>query len=298
MRVFLKLCIGILIFFLVTGCFAEDYDVGVPTAHLNFDHYTVQLAEANISWKTASEDAQQSIENIAEYASSLDEIIVFSGQKGFLSIEENEENGGDIWTDATITAALLKDDKRIQLEMSDSGEFRFPADTGNYILEVEFTNSAGKAQYVGNIVIEPKKEIEDGKLPEFFSMDMPSFKKVNAAGSDGIVFDHSYEEVCWNTCDDHNNYHYPDIHSGNVEKGDKLQIDWLTVNPQPSVINFILIDTENEMREIKREKIDIFNTPLELIVDEEMIGSQYALEFLWLEGGKIQGRSMLNFRLE
>jgi hypothetical protein len=71
-----------------------------------------------------------------------------------LDFKENEENGGDIWTDPKITAALLKDDKRIELELDDSRELQFPTNKGNYVLDVEFINSAGGAQYVGNVVIE------------------------------------------------------------------------------------------------------------------------------------------------
>lgn len=94
------------------------------------------------------------LKNVEEYASSLDEIKVFSGQKVFLDFKENEENGVDIWTDPKITVALLKDDKRTELVLDDSTEFKFPTDEGNYVLEVEFINSAGSAQYVGNVVIE------------------------------------------------------------------------------------------------------------------------------------------------
>lgn len=154
MKIFFKLFIGMLFVFTLTGCFGEDYDVGVPTAHLNFDISSVQLTEANIRWNTASEDVQNTIEDVEEYASSLNEIKVFSGQKVFLDFKENEENGGDIWTDPKITVALLKDDKRTELVLDDSREFKFPTDEGNYVLEVEFINSAGSAQYVGNVVIE------------------------------------------------------------------------------------------------------------------------------------------------
>ncbi|WP_260631047.1 hypothetical protein [Bacillus sp. S/N-304-OC-R1] len=128
--------------------------MGVPTAHLNLDIASVQLTEANISWKTASEDVQKTIIDIEEYALSLDEIKVFSGQKVILDFIENEKNGGDIWTDPKITVALLKNDKRTELALDDLGEFRFPTNKGNYVLEVKFINSAGSAQYVGNVVIQ------------------------------------------------------------------------------------------------------------------------------------------------
>lgn len=154
MKVYFHLFIVLFFAFTLTGCFGEDYDVGVPTAHLNFDMSSVQLSEANISWNTASEDVQETIKDIEKYASSLNEIKVLPDQKVFLDFKENEENGGDIWTDPKITVALLKDDKRTELALDDSREFHFPTKKGNYVLEVEFINSAGSAQYVGNVVIE------------------------------------------------------------------------------------------------------------------------------------------------
>jgi ribose 5-phosphate isomerase len=35
-----------------------------------------------------------------------------------------------------------------------TGEYKFLTDKGSYILDVEFINSAGSAQYVGNVVIQ------------------------------------------------------------------------------------------------------------------------------------------------
>jgi hypothetical protein len=49
---------------------------------------------------------------------------------------------------------------------------------------------------------------------------------------------------------------------------------------------------------IKKVNIDITNTPLVIEVDEKRTDAQYALEFLWKEGNKINGRSMLNFKLD
>lgn len=50
-----------------------------------------------------------------------------------LDFYENEENGGDIWTDPQITAAHVKDEERVELEMEDFGEFRFFTSKGQYI---------------------------------------------------------------------------------------------------------------------------------------------------------------------
>ncbi|MDN7227327.1 hypothetical protein QWY15_08495 [Planococcus sp. N064] len=48
MKLYLKLLIGLLFTSALTGCIGEDYDVGVPTAHLYNDTGDMQLTEANI----------------------------------------------------------------------------------------------------------------------------------------------------------------------------------------------------------------------------------------------------------
>ena len=85
----------------------------------------------------------------------MNTIDVSSGRKVLLDLTENVENGGggDIWADSKITVSVLKDNERIELELDESREFRFPQNTGNYVLVVEYVNSAGKAQYVGNVII-------------------------------------------------------------------------------------------------------------------------------------------------
>lgn len=115
---------------------------------------SVQLREANISWETANEDVQKSIKDIEKYAASLDEIKVFPGQKAYLDFEENEQNGGDIWTDPQVSAILIKDDQQTEIDFGTFREFQFPTDKGRYVLEVKFISTAGSAQYVGTIVIE------------------------------------------------------------------------------------------------------------------------------------------------
>lgn len=301
MKHILRLFTGIFLLLTLTACLAEDYDVGVPTAYIQEVGLTqVELTKANISWSSSSGEEQQKIDNIQEFGLSQNKIFVTPNQKATLGFEENEKNGGDIWTDPEITATLWKNGEQINIELNELLEFQLPANEGNYVLEVNFMNPKNNAQYLGNIVIQkPSKDMteSDGQLPEYSSMEMPSIKKISS-GSDNIVFDHSYEQVCWNNCDDIKSHNYSEIHSGNVEIGDQLLIDWSKMIPQPSEINLIHIDSKNNKEVIKTESIDITDTTLGIAIDEEKIGSQYAVEFLWKEGNELKGRTMLNFRLE
>ncbi|MEN1968372.1 hypothetical protein WMZ97_09895 [Lentibacillus sp. N15] len=156
MKLYLKIFTGLLLALTLTGCIGEDYDVGVPIALLYFENITmpVQLTEANISWSSSSGDVEKTKDDIQRFGLSQDELKVSPNEKAFLNFEENEENGGDIWTDPKITVALLKDEQRVEIEMNDSREFRFPIEKGHYVLAVKFISSAGTAQYVGNILIQ------------------------------------------------------------------------------------------------------------------------------------------------
>ncbi|WP_182858804.1 hypothetical protein [Oceanobacillus picturae] len=290
--------VGVLFIFLLTGCFGEDYDVGVPIAHLQTgSKINLQLTEANVSWRSSSGEVDETIDNIEEFGSAQDEIRVSPNQKASLEFKENEENGGDIWTDPTIKASLWKNGKQTNIDLKDSRQFHFPTNEGNYVLEVNLIDSANKAQYIANIVIDKtsqQNEVTGGKLPKFTFMAMPTVKKIN---SDGLVFDNSYDEVCWNNCSDDSTYKYSEIHSGDVELGDKLLIEWSEMEPHPTEVNLHQIDTK-DYKVIEKVEIDTNTASIEIGVGEENSNAQYAIEFLWKEGNEIIGKSMLNFRLE
>ncbi|GKV65022.1 MULTISPECIES: hypothetical protein [Sporosarcina] len=154
MKVYLRLFVGLIFILTLTGCFGEDYDVGVPRAYINLEVIEIQLTETNINWETQSENVHEAIEDVQEFGLTQNEIKVFANQEATLDFKENEKNGGDIWTDPNITAVLINDKKEIEIEMNDFREFRFPSDKGNFVLVVEFKSSAGSAQYVGNILIQ------------------------------------------------------------------------------------------------------------------------------------------------
>ena len=153
---------AVLSVFMLSACFAEDYDVGVPRAYLLADDslrgQPMPLIEANITWSSSSEEVVKTIEDVEEFGLSQEVTTVSPNQPASLDFKENEENGGDIWTNPTITASLWKDGEETELVLNESREFRFPQTAGDYVLEVEFIDRDDEAQYVGNIVIEQPAE--------------------------------------------------------------------------------------------------------------------------------------------
>ncbi|MFK8794025.1 hypothetical protein [Planococcus plakortidis] len=300
MKKSLKLVSAMLLMSALSGCFAEDYDVGVPRAYLLADDslrgQPVPLVEANIDWSSSSGDVSETVVDIEEFGLSQEAITVAPNQPASLDFKENEENGGDIWTDPTITAALWKGGEKTKLELNDVREFRFPRTEGNYVLEVEFIDREDKAQYIGNVVIEEPAEQKAGQLPEFTHMDMPSITKIDSAEPNGETFDHSYSEVCWNDCDADGNYTVPDVHSGDAEAGSEIVIDWGTMEPNPSEV--ILIEIDDNGDKISEETIAADNSTITIKVSEQELGRQYSVQYLWRDGKELLGHSSLDFKLK
>ncbi|WP_174520003.1 hypothetical protein [Planococcus rifietoensis] len=285
---------------MLAGCLAEDYDVGVPRAYLLADDslrgQPMSLTQANISWSSSTGEVTETIDDIEDFGLSQEVTTVSPNQPASFDFKENEENGGDIWTDPTITAALWKDGEEMKLELNDSREFRFPQNEGNYVLEVEFINRADEAQYVGNIVIEEAPGQNAGQLPKYTYMEMPSITKIGSAESNGETFDHAYSQVCWNNCTPDRGYEVSDVHSGDAEVGDSIVIDWEMMEPKPSEVRLIELDSGEE--EVSEEIVSSDSSSITIEVAEQDLGNQYSIQYLWRDGGKLLGHSRLDFKLK
>ena len=295
MKLCFKLFIGVFFVLTLTGCIGENYDFTPPKVSI-MNTYDIsdeeELEAANINWDTDK-----------KYTKETKDIISFAREQKLLSYDLGEQM--EILFDSQdfavkkLSVYAIQNDKKAELQVEER-TFNLPDEEGKYVIVVNLlTEESGSAEYVGNIVIQKSNETKDvnGKLPEFAGMKMPYIKKVSESKSDGIKFGHSYEEVCWNNCDGNSTYNYPEIQPEDIEIGDELQIDWHKVDPHPTEINLIQINTE-DFEVVKEENIDVKNTLLKIEVDDANIDAQYALEFLWKEKNKTIGRSILNFRLK
>ena len=167
--------------------------------------------------------------------------------------------------------------------------------------EIQEAQKKEQVSQVYNQETQTKVESVDKVLPAFEAIVTPSISLISSKGYKKYQqFDSLYGEVCWNNCEEFNHYNYPNIHSGDVEVGNQLLIDWSLLIPQPTEVHFIHVDTSNEIdsKEISKEQKITGHTPLTIKIEEKMIGNQYAVEFIWKEGKVVEGRSILNFRLE
>lgn len=148
MKRFLFLCSGLI--FILTGCFGENYDFSPPAISLssNSNIKSEELAEANVDWRgEGNKPIEKETENILEMGKQQEQMYFAAGEKVELLSDH-----GDFQT-LDLTVSLLKNGHRLDLEVKDAS-FYLPAEKGKYVIEVNLKTDAGKAQYVGNIVIQ------------------------------------------------------------------------------------------------------------------------------------------------
>ncbi|SFK20375.1 hypothetical protein SAMN04488569_101533 [Marinilactibacillus piezotolerans] len=125
--------------------------------------------------------------------------------------------------------------------------------------------------------------------------EAPSIKLVNAKDGLSTGFDSVYEEVFWDTTENDITYNFPEIHSGDVEVGDNILIDWSMLNPKPTEVS--LIEVKNDSEKVNERSITE-STSINIGIDEAEIGKQYAVQFSWKKREELIGKSMLNFKFE
>lgn len=137
----------ILIFSILSGCIAEDYDFTPPSITLLGSSVVDQgeLAEANIKWDS-DKAYRKETEDISSLAKEQEVIYLSSGEQVQLVLDNQDFLLED------LSAYVMKGDERIDLRVRDY-EFVLPEEQGEFVLVVDLLSDRGSAQYVGNIII-------------------------------------------------------------------------------------------------------------------------------------------------
>lgn len=137
----------ILIFSILSGCIAEDYDFTPPSIALLGSSVVDQgeLAEANIKWDS-DKAYRKETEDISSLAKEQEVIYLSSGEQVQLVLDNQDFLLED------LSAYVMKGDERIDLRVSEF-EFVLPEEQGEFVLVVDLLSDRGSAQYVGNIII-------------------------------------------------------------------------------------------------------------------------------------------------
>lgn len=149
MKTFVKLLIGFMSVFTLTGCFGEEYDFTPPTVLLSDPNTleSVKLIETNIDWNS-DKVYKKVTEDYVAFAKSQEPLHFSSKQK--MDIEFDSQD----FAVEELSVAVWENDKQVELELHDDRSFYFPKEKGKYVLEVQLISDKGNAQYVGNMIIE------------------------------------------------------------------------------------------------------------------------------------------------
>jgi hypothetical protein len=145
--------VGILcIFILLSACIAEDYDAGPPEVRLSTNEDVFSLKKANVEWKTEEKKYETKVEDDLSLGKKQKTIELNANQKVTAVFQDNKENGGE-FSKENLKVSLWSGEKELEIESTDEYVFITPDTPGKYIIELNFSTSNGRSQYVGNIVV-------------------------------------------------------------------------------------------------------------------------------------------------
>lgn len=144
-------------------------------------------------------------------------------------------------------------------------------------------------------IIKEEVVLQNDKQGSSFNTKLPSIKRISTNEDLKVGFDSVYTEIFWNSTENNVPYNFPEVHSGEIEIGDTIYIDWSMIKPKPSEVSLMQVKKHSEtVVESKVVEGEVVN----IKIGENELGKQYAVQFLWKDGKTVTGKSMLNFRLE
>lgn len=147
---YLKLFIGLLFAFSLTGCLGENYDFTPPSVTLATNpidsESDIKLKAANIDWLSDKEYKKET-KDILELASKQKQISVNAGQQDSIVFDSQD------FKIVEMSIWVWQQDEKVKLELDKNRNFNFPKEKGEYLIELDLITDNGSAEYVGNVVI-------------------------------------------------------------------------------------------------------------------------------------------------
>ncbi|WP_199175353.1 hypothetical protein [Sporosarcina sp. P21c] len=137
---------------LLTGCIGENYDYSPPVVSIlsNPDLKTGELKAANVSWYSDKEYTKTT-EDIYSLAREQKPLHYYSGQQMDVLFENQD------FALKELSIYVSQYNKKTDLPVKDRF-FELPKEEGEYVIVVKLLADSGRAEYVGNIVIEKKDD--------------------------------------------------------------------------------------------------------------------------------------------
>lgn len=151
MNLFLRLIIALLFTFPLAGCIGEEYDFTPPTVSLSNtnDIQIEDLKEANIDWRGENNKRyEKETKDVLALAKKQAQMYFIPGQKVDLQFDSED------FAIEELVITLWYNNKKIDLKLNDDRSFYFPKEKGAYVIEVNLDTDRGRAQYIGQVVIQ------------------------------------------------------------------------------------------------------------------------------------------------
>ncbi|MCM3672036.1 hypothetical protein M3181_24315 [Mesobacillus maritimus] len=137
---------------ILAGCIGEEYDFTPPAVTLNDSSSLKNLAElveVNIDWRgEEGEPLTKETEDVFAFAKEQTPVSISSGQK--VDIEFDSQD----FAVEELEVSMWKQDVEMKSDVMDGRSFYFPEEKGEYVIVLDLRSDRGKAQYVGNAVVE------------------------------------------------------------------------------------------------------------------------------------------------
>jgi hypothetical protein len=142
----------------VVGCIGERYEFKPPKATIGDNDQA--LVEANVSWTGEdNKEIEHKVDDPLQLALSQEPMNVSSNADNTLDFSVHDSNKSLSYEPQKVTIIFWKDGHKVasnDMDVSDMNSFQFknPSEPGSYVIEVNLDTDNGKAQYVGNLIVE------------------------------------------------------------------------------------------------------------------------------------------------
>lgn len=130
---------------LLSGCIGKEYDYNPPNA--SFGYSDIPMVKSDFYW-SIDEGYNMKKTDIINLVKEQEKISVHHGHEDFIVFDKENFFVKD------LTLFIWQGNEKKQLELDKFSNFKYPEETGEYILELNLVTKHGKAQYFANILVE------------------------------------------------------------------------------------------------------------------------------------------------
>lgn len=147
MNVYLKVWLGLLIIFTLTGCFGEEYEFNPPAITLlgETGYESDALTEANLAWRgPGNVPIKEKVLDIEAFGKKQPKLSYAAGETVSMVFDHTD------FDEKALQVFLWKNEEQIEVSVTDD-DFQLPEEKVEYVLDIMLHTNRGSAQYVGRL---------------------------------------------------------------------------------------------------------------------------------------------------